>query len=196
MIGILEHIHKEQLELKDLNIYRLIRNHKSFRVFCSLFYAIKFFGLYCSASARCEGWIDSLSARSATSCCASCAPVSADADTRAPRAASGSCTARCRRLHQRLTGRIQCAELVDVSRTHSCFRRDPVRAKPVPLPIPCRLHPCLHRRAGFPKSRVRQLVVLNARHLDPLNSWGRCVDVDPVQQRIGDSFLIFGHHHI
>jgi hypothetical protein len=32
------------------------------------FYASKIFGLYCGASARCEGWINSLPAKSAIVC--------------------------------------------------------------------------------------------------------------------------------
>ena len=45
-----------------------------------------------------------------------------------------------------------------------------------------------HGGGRLTQSRFREFLILDARHLH--------VDVDAVQQRAGDAFLVFAHHHV
>jgi len=89
-----------------------------------------------------------------------------------------------RRAHQLFPGVVQPAVLFNLGRPHICVAGQVTSGKSFALPLTRRLYPRLDGGRGLPGSLVCQFVVLYSGDLN--------VDVDPVQQRAGNPFLIAG----
>ncbi len=89
-------------------------------------------------------------------------------------------------FHQAAAGIIQNAERANFRRAHIRVASDRAVREALALALAGRFHPRAYGRRGFPQARVAQFLVFHPRHLD--------MDVNAVEQRAGDAFLILSDH--
>jgi hypothetical protein len=76
----------------------------------------------------------------------------------------------------------------NVRRTHFSVGSDAVLGKALALNHPGVLHPAAHHLRRLTQPLVGELIVIDARHFD--------VNIDPVEQRAGNAFLVFGDSRV
>jgi hypothetical protein len=89
-----------------------------------------------------------------------------------------------RRADQVVTGFIEFAEFAHFSHTHIGVADYVCPREMLPLTLAGGLHPRADGYAGFSQSITAQFVIIDTRDFD--------MDVDPIQHRAGDAFLVFG----